>query len=136
MLTLGCVDLIDRMGVLTEEGCEFRLYLSRMVDEMRAAQSTVPDEISQTLREMQQINGIKREQAHGIMNIELGETGDTDNVLEVLNNRLTVPADTVEDATAWILRADSIRLDGWANAVAKMASKVAVWKVDGMENVE
>ena len=122
--------------MLTDEGRALRLYLIRMVDEMRAAQSIVPAEISQTISEMKAIGGIKRAQAHGIMNIQLGETGGTNSVLEVLNNRLTVPADNVEDATAWILRADSIRLDGWANALAKMASKVAVWKVDGMENVE
>ena len=88
------MDLIDRMGVLTDEGCELRLYLSRMVDEMRAAQSTVPDEISQTLLEMQQINVIKREQAQGIMDIQLGEGDGMNSVLEMLNSRLTVPANT------------------------------------------
>ena len=72
MLTLGCMDLIDRRGVLTDEGCELRIYLSRLVDEMRATQSKVSDDISQTLCEMQQISVIKREQAQGIMDIQLG----------------------------------------------------------------
>ena len=136
MLTLGCMDLIDRMGVLTEEGFEFRLYLSRMVDEMRAAQSKVRDAISQTLREMQQVNVIKREQAQGIMDIHLGEGDGMNSVLEMLNDRLTVPASTVDETVAWILRADSSRLDRWVNALTKMESKVAAWKVNEQESVE
>ena len=136
MLTLGCMDLIDRIGVLTDEGCEFKSFLSRMVDEMQAAQSTVPDEISHTLLEMQQTYAVKREQAQEIMDIQLGEDDGMNSVLDVLNSRLTVPASTVDEAVAWILRADSSRMGRWVNALAKIESKVAVWNVNEQESVE
>ena len=42
MITLGCVDLIDRMGVLTDEGFEFKIYLNRIMDETKAVQTKIP----------------------------------------------------------------------------------------------
>ena len=66
MMLQGIVDLIDRLGVLNDEARAFRQFVHSTVEEMIAAQSTIPIELRRVVNAMVQTGSRKMEQANAI----------------------------------------------------------------------